>query len=1550
MNKSYNIVWSVARNAFVVAPEFSTSDGCPATRVRAVAAALLLALASPAALAYTENVTDGMTVAGETIEASQKQNISQGGVANATTVNTGGTQHVSASGTAADTTLNSGGILEVDANGTATGIVQNSGGALIVNTDVANVVGTNANGTQFTISGGQASNVLLENGGSLRVFNGDTATNTTVNHDGDLYVSSGGKAINTLVSRGVQNIYTGGSSYNTDVNNGWERVYGGGTATDTTVNARGIQQVWADGMAIGTTINSGGKLETQAGSTATGIVQNSGGALITNTDVANVEGVNVNGAFTISGGQANNVLLENGGVLDVYVGDTATDSVANSGGTVNVSSGGTTLNTTINNKGLQQVYGGGTATDTTVNSGGVLDIDADGTATGIVQNSGGALVTNTDVANVEGVNTNGAFTISGGQANNVLLENGGILDIYAGDTATGSIANSGGNVNVSSGGTATDTTVNANGALNVSSGATAIGTTVNNGGTLWLDATGTVLDGETLIMTGAALEAQGAIVNQGELNFNLDENATRTVDNVIQGDGSLKKTGEGSLTLTGNNTYQGGTTISDGTLNVESLTALSNGDVNNFGILNLNAAGEYELANVTTYAGGVTTLSADTTIHAAAFNQQDDSVLNINLDADVDTPVITADSVSLSGTLNITGIGNVADPLKHDPYAFTLIDSDSAITDDFDDLTIAGVDAKQTDFLTVDGRVNPDDNTQYQLAASLSWYADRDNAASNAHGTFTLSDADGSFNLATDLVDVDDTLDPASTTGWDGKTLTKEGAGELILSGNNTYSGGTLINDGTLTAASVNALGTGLVDNHATLVLDANGTVNAAGGITTETGATTLLAAGTSLDLGAGSLTQQSGSTLNIELNRTSKQPLITGASASLDGSLVVNDVQLQDISSDEQLGSFTLMDMDNEISGDFTSMSMNLTNAPDYLTVNAGINPDDGSQYLLSETLSWNAGDVSATAAHGTFTLAAGKTFEVTSVLADQTGNADWDGKTLTKQGDGTLILSGDNTYSGNTDVQDGTLWLTGTINGAGDVNIADSATFIGSGDAMVGGDVNNSGTLNFGDSTQTNATFTINGDLTNAGTLSSGSSTPGNTLYVGGNYTGDNGRLYLNTELGGDDSTTDKLVVAGDTSGNTTLHINGIGDTGAQTVNGIEVVDIGGESNGVFTQENQVQAGLYEYRLYKHEDDGDWYLESASSDDGGDSGDDSGDHSGGDSGGDSGDHSGGDSGGDVTPATPQYRADIGAYLGNQWMARNSQMQTLYDREDSQYRSANGNLWARFKAGKTESQAVDGNVDMDSNYSQFQLGGDILAWDNGQQSFTVGVMGSYINADTDSTGNRGADGSRFSASGSMDGYNLGLYATWFADAQTHSGAYIDSWYQYGTYNNDVDNGDVGSESYDSTANAVSLETGYRYDIALTNGNTVSLTPQAQVIWQNYDADSVTDNNGTRIDGQDSDSWTTRLGLRVDGKLYKDERAVIQPFVEANWLHTSDDTEVSFDGADVKQDIPGNRAELKVGLQTDIDKQWSIRAQVAGQTGSDDYSDLNGSLNLRYNW
>ncbi|PXR65977.1 fibronectin-binding autotransporter adhesin ShdA [Salmonella enterica] len=1313
--------------------------------------------------------------------------------------------------------------------------------------------------------------------------------------------------------------------------------YSGGT----TISGGTLTADHADSLGSGDIDNSGvlkvgeGELEN--------ILSGSGSLVKTGTDELTFSGDNTyRGGTTITGGtltadhadSLGSGDIDNSGVLKVGEGDLE-NTLSGSGSLVKTGTGELTLS------GVNDYSGG-----TTI-SGGTLTADhADSLGSGDIDNSGVLQVGEGELKNTlfgsgSLVKTGtGELTLNGDNdySGGTTIDDGVLIADNADSLGTGAVAN--------------------NGVLQVGEGElkntlSGTGSLVKIGtGELTLNGDndysgGTTITGGTLIAASVNALGSGDIDNSGVLQVGEGE-----LKNTLFGSGSLVKTGTGELTLIGDNFYSGGTTISGGTLIAANVNALGSGDIDNSGTLILDANGAFELANVTTHSGATTALAAGSTLDAGQFTQEDGSTLSIDLGAATDDAVITADSVALGGTLNVTGIGSVTDSWTPEAYTYTLIGSDSAITTDFDDLTVAGMNREDVDFLTIDGKVDEADNTHYDLTASLSWYADRDNATTDAHGTFTLSDPDGGFNVAATLTDVDDTLDPGSR--WDGKSLTKEGAGTLILSGDNDYSGGTTINEGTLVAASTTALGTGLVDNNATLVLDVDGEVSAVGGITTHSGATTQLALGTSLDLGDSALIQQDGSTLNVELNSDSVQPLITGGSATLGGDLVVSDASLQARASDAEFQSFKLMDMDSDISGDFTSLTMNLTDQPDYLTVTGTINPADASEYLLTEGLSWNATATSATPAHGTFTLSAGDSFEVTSVLGDKTGNGDWDGKSLTKLGAGKLTLSGANTYSGDTNVQEGTLWLTGagTIGEVGSqqaVNVASDATFGGSNGTTVNGKVTNEGTLVFGDSEETGAIFTLNGDLINMGTITSGSSssTPGNTLYVDGDYTGNGGSLYLNTVLGDDDSATDKLVITGDASGTTDLYINGIGD-GAQTTNGIEVVDVGGVSTSdAFVLKNEVNASLYTYRLYWNESDNDWYLASkAQSDDD-------------DSGGDDTPSDGGDDGGNVTPpddggdggdVAPQYRADIGAYMGNQWMARNLQMQTLYDREGSQYRNADGSVWARFKAGKAESEAVSGNIDMDSNYSQFQLGGDILAWGNGQQSVTVGVMASYINADTDSTGNRGADGSQFTSSGNVDGYNLGVYATWFADAQTHSGAYVDSWYQYGFYNNSVESGDAGSESYDSTANAVSLETGYRYDIALSNGNTVSLTPQAQVVWQNYSADSVKDNYGTRIDGQDGDSWTTRLGLRVDGKLYKGSRTVIQPFAEANWLHTSDDVSVSFDDATVKQDLPANRAELKVGLQADIDKQWSVRAQVAGQTGSNDFGDLNGSLNLRYNW
>ncbi|MDE9707477.1 autotransporter outer membrane beta-barrel domain-containing protein [Citrobacter portucalensis] len=550
----------------------------------------------------------------------------------------------------------------------------------------------------------------------------------------------------------------------------------------------------------------------------------------------------------------------------------------------------------------------------------------------------------------------------------------------------------------------------------------------------------------------------------------------------------------------------------------------------------------------------------------------------------------------------------------------------------------------------------------------------------------------------------------------------------------------------------------------------------------------------------------------------------------------------------------------------------------------------------------------------------------------------------------------------------------------------------------------MNNVGLLSFGDRTTPDSQFIVNGNVTNQGVIRSSSTTPGNALIINGDYTGNGGQLSLNASLGDDNSPTDQLIVSGNVNGSTTLYINNVDGVGAYTDQGIEIVDVGGiSSDDAFSLGNQIQIGLYEYRLY--EDNESWYLRSKAEtpddpddditpidpddsdvtpvdpddddsdvtpvdpddggsdvtpvdpDDGGsdvtpvdpdDGGSDVTPVDPDDGGSDVTPVDPDDSGSDVIPSNPQYRADIGAYLGNQWLARSLQMQTLFNREGSLYRSAEGSVWARMKGGKTDTSAVNGNIDMDSDYTQFQLGSDLATWRDDQQSITFGLMASYLDGSTDSTGNRGADGSQFTATGDIDGYNLGAYATWFSDARQHRGWYVDTWYQYGFYNNSVENGNTGSTHYDSLAHAISLESGYRYNINLSSANTVSLTPQAQVIWQRYEADSV-ETNGTRIDGQNGDSWTTRLGLRIDSQLSFVD-ATVRPFAEINWLHSTDDLAVSFDNATVKQDLPADRSELKVGIQANLNSQWNVSVQAAGQKGNNDYRDLNGSFNLRYSW
>ncbi|HAE0183368.1 TPA_asm: autotransporter outer membrane beta-barrel domain-containing protein [Salmonella enterica] len=1262
-----------------------------------------------------------------------------------------------------------------DAHGTFN--LTNADGSFAVNTVLENVDATldpaSATGWDGTSLIKQGAGTLILNaentytggtlisGGTLVASNVEALGTGDVTNDAVLELNTGGTFDNAISGSGQvvksgddaltlsgSNTYTGGT------------IISGGTLVATNVDALGSGDV-----------TDNATLELNTGGTFDNAISGSGQVVKSGDDVLTLSGANsYSGGTLISDGTlvASNVeALGTGDVtdnatLELNTGGTFDNAISGSGqveksgdGALTLSgansySGGTLISDGTLIAGRVDVLGSGDVTDNAT-----LELNTGGTFDNAISGSGQVVKSGDETLTLSGANSyTGGTLISSG----TLVAND-VNALGTGDVTDNAVLelNTGGDF---------DNAISGSGKVEKSGD----GTLTLSGSNTYTG--GTTISGGTLVATSVEALGSGDVTD----NAVLELNTGGTFDNVISGSGQVVKSGDDALTLSGANTYTGGTTINGGTLVASNVEALGSGDIDNYASLQLNASGQFVTANLTTHDNATTAIGAGSALRANTLTQEANSTLAVHLTDSNSGAIVTADRANLGGTLDITGIGNVAKSWTRDAYAYTLIDTDSAINSDFAQFTVAGMDAKQVDFLTVDGRVNADDDTRYDVTASLSWYADSDNAATDAHGTFTLSEQGHSFTLNTALTDVDATLNPDSATYWDGKSLIKRGAGALIL-----------------------------------------------------------------------------------------------------------------------------------------------------------------GAQ----------------------------------------------------------------NTYSGDTDVQEGALWLaeTATIGSAGSaqaINIAANAAF-GGHNATVNGHVNNLGSLYFAD------TFTVNGDVVNSSAMISGSDQPNNTLTIAGNYTGNDGHLYLNTQLGDDSSPTDKLIVTGDTAGSTTLHITNVNGLGAKTVNGIEVIEVGGQSDGDFTlYKGHVDINAWTYTL--KQDGGDWYLRSESDDvpddggdvtppdDGGDvtPPDDGGDVTPPDDGGDitppdgGGDITPPDDGGDVTPpdddgevtppddggdvtppdddgditppdggdgtpVAPQYRADIGVYLGNQWMARNLQMQTLYDREGSQYRSADGSVWMRFKAGKAESQAVNGNVDIDSDYSQFQLGGDILTWSDGAQSVTVGLMGSYINASTDSTGNRGADGSQFSANGSVDGYNLGLYATWFADAQSHRGAYIDSWYQYGAYNNSVDNDGLSASRYDSAAHAVSLETGYRYDIALSNRNTVSLTPQAQVTWQRYSADTVIDDGGTRISGQNDDSWTTRLGVRVDGKLYK-ESGRIQPFMEVNWLHASDNASATFGDTKVSQDLPNDRVEVKVGIQANVSERLSVYAQAAGQKGKNDYGDASFSLNMRYNW
>ncbi len=383
------------------------------------------------------------------------------------------------------------------------------------------------------------------------------------------------------------------------------------------------------------------------------------------------------------------------------------------------------------------------------------------------------------------------------------------------------------------------------------------------------------------------------------------------------------------------------------------------------------------------------------------------------------------------------------------------------------------------------------------------------------------------------------TISGTISNGSSPGVLEMSGAGTLALSGINSYSGGTTISSGVLQVTNKNSVGTGAVTlnggtfqaggaglsfGNAFAINTTGGTIdtqantltlsgaisngNGSTGALTKIGSGTLIFSGTSNYTGAtnvnggilqagaanafapaSAFTIASGTTLNLNNFNETIGSLAGAGSATLGtGALTLSNA------------SGTFSGVISGIGGTLvqTAGTETLTGANTYAggtSLNGGTLIVGNNSALGTGTLAMAAGTTLSFLSTGNFTIANPVTLTgdpaftppsgTTQTLSGVIGNGGAPG-TLEMSGAGTLVLSALNTYTGPTNVNSGTLDVTGSIAASSLTTVAGGATLTGTG--KVG-------------NTQINA----------GGSFAPGSGTPGSSMTITGNLAFASGALYV-------------------------------------------------------------------------------------------------------------------------------------------------------------------------------------------------------------------------------------------------------------------------------------------------------------------------------------------------------------------------------------------------------------------------------------------------------
>ncbi len=318
-----------------------------------------------------------------------------------------------------------------------------------------------------------------------------------------------------------------------------------------------------------------------------------------------------------------------------------------------------------------------------------------------------------------------------------------------------------------------------------------------------------------------------------------------------------------------------------------------------------------------------------------------------------------------------------------------------------------------------------------------------------------------------------------------------------------------------------------------------------------------------------------------------------------------------------------------------------------------------------------------------------------------------------------------------------------------------------------------------------------------------------------------------------------------------------------------------------------------------------------------------------------------------------PVYRPENGSYIANISMARNLFTSGLENRSGNyHYKDAItgewrvSSMWMHTQGGRKQFGNTIDQLNIKGKYHSIQLGGDLVQWDIGTQgSGRIGVLAGLGKA----TNYSQSKVTGYYSNGSVNGYNLGVYATWLTDQQESTGFYIDTLAQYSWFNNKVNGQEQIEEKYKSSGFTSSVESGYAFNIGSTEQLSYFIQPSAQITWVGINAKTHTTANKDVITYDNRGQLITRIGAKTYLKTINNPNKQFMPFIAVNWLHQNKNTGTQLSGKSVENNNKSS-AEFKIGIESKIDQKLHAWANVNHQIGHDNTNDTNALVGIKYSF